>query len=159
VRRLGRILLNALTVLSLLLFLATVAMWVRSYWTHDDVDLVVRHRLTKFETYPAHLRMSFYSFWSHRDVAFDHRSFRVTPDDDVLYIPFARTSLEKYGRDLHLIVPFWLVLALTAVPFARGIIRRRRRMTAIDAGLCPSCGYDLRATPERCPECGTIADW
>jgi len=54
--------------------------------------------------------------------------------------------------------PYWLPAAMTAPLAVRAVRlavewRRRRRRHA--AGCCPRCGYDLRATPERCPECGT----
>jgi hypothetical protein len=52
--------------------------------------------------------------------------------------------------------PYWLLtIALSALPASRAWswIRTRR---AHPAGFCPHCGYDLRATPDRCPECGAV---
>ena len=56
------------------------------------------------------------------------------------------------GRRLWL--PYWLPAAITALlPAYRAasLLRRRRRKRLT---LCPTCGYDLRMTPDRCPECG-----
>ena len=56
-------------------------------------------------------------------------------------------------------MPYWFVLVLTAVPWIRlAITRGRSRHVArrVAAGLCTRCGYDLRATPGRCPECGEL---
>jgi len=48
---------------------------------------------------------------------------------------------------MGMVLPFWYVV--------RWVNARRRIRQRLAAGLCLTCGYDLRASKERCPECGT----
>jgi hypothetical protein len=59
-------------------------------------------------------------------------------------------------RDLLFCVPYWLLVVLAAgsgwsIGRHPRLVRRRMK-----SGLCTACGYDVRATPERCPECGHL---
>jgi hypothetical protein len=54
----------------------------------------------------------------------------------------------------NLSVRLWLLTSLLAVlplVFVATAVTRRR-----PHGRCTVCGYDLRATPDRCPECGAV---
>jgi hypothetical protein len=52
--------------------------------------------------------------------------------------------------------PYWFIVLLTAIlPLMAIRATLKHRGNSHDA-LCRKCGYDLRATPDRCPECGTI---
>ena len=62
----------------------------------------------------------------------------------------------KSVRSWRFRVPYWLIVVVTGVVpawyFRRlGVVRQRFRASR---GLCGRCGYDLRASRERCPECG-----
>jgi len=47
-------------------------------------------------------------------------------------------------------IPLWLT-TLVMLWLSWALWKRRRSRTV---GLCSNCQYDLRATPDRCPECG-----
>ena len=53
-------------------------------------------------------------------------------------------------------VPCWLLLLVLGSPLWWRLYRQHRRRRQATSGRCSSCGYDLRATPDRCPECGKI---
>src|SRR5204862_6682225 len=56
----------------------------------------------------------------------------------------------------ELIAPHWsFALLFGTLPAVWAVLRLRRRRFA--AGRCSACGYDLRATPNRCPECGAMS--
>ncbi len=70
----------------------------------------------------------------------------------------ARRRVSDHPRqklhDWEVIFPHWLAAATAALPPALWLYRRRCGHRRGATGLCPDCGYDLRATPDRCPECG-----
>jgi hypothetical protein len=81
----------------------------------------------------------------------EHEVSDRSPDD--------RSNETLTVAEWQLCVPFWALLALFASPWAIQLIsmtRQRRRQRRIDARVCLRCGYDLRASPGRCPECGTV---
>lgn len=53
------------------------------------------------------------------------------------------------------VVPWWSITALMLVLPGYRVVRTARRVRA--PGRCAQCGYDLRATPDRCPECGAVS--
>lgn len=62
------------------------------------------------------------------------------------------------------VIPAWLIAApywpfaavLAATPLGH-LVRSLRRQRRRRLGLCLYCGYDVRTTSDRCPECGTAA--
>jgi hypothetical protein len=78
-----------------------------------------------------------------------HQVQTTTMGDDGKPIP--------HFQDTHvLLIPYWAVCAALIVApvmyYRRSRAERRRKVQ----GVCAHCGYDLRATPDRCPECGTV---
>jgi hypothetical protein len=169
-----RRLFNLAAAVSLVLILASAALWVRSYWVayllgvgrRDSLDLV----------------------WLDRGVIIAMRSF-VPPYREELGTHLSYWNVQSSWTppgpepgtvcDWHVLgfqwvishggtrgglitpprwtvgVPLWFTTLVFAFVPSRWALHRMRIRRAERVGRCRTCGYDLRATPERCPECGT----
>jgi hypothetical protein len=192
-RRLLRILLNAATVLSLLLCVATIVLWVRSYWVGSYLRCVANWDPGHMQNQEDWTAMSCTGelnyTWSRQSlgphpektvipVSNSVRRFEtpMTPGLRANWGVSIRARYLGFGYSDHksttplspppnpathvftlraVAVPYWGVTVLLALlPGVRGLSRWRRRK-ALTGNHCQVCGYDLRATPGRCPECGT----
>lgn len=164
-----RHLFTALSILSLVLGGATAVLWVRSYiYSHLLViDLSPRVNITF-----ASGNGGFYAhLWISRDAG-RMRSFHVVypsrPEEYAGVRKPTEAVLNRFGfvadhwsnqdmkHAIWIAVPGWFVVAvilvLPLVSFSRRLRGRRRQQRR----QCINCGYDLRATPDRCPECGAV---
>ena len=157
---------------------ATVAIWILSYHYYEGIDwnrptclvgLKCSSGLFWFECSRADVPL-----WRDDDGNFMgvHPVFLV-PEREEYAFPLPVKSNRAWGNikfgsfcflvsdrrretwlaaDYLATAPAWAVALASILPLTwywRATKRIQRR------GSCPTCGYDLRATPDRCPECGT----
>lgn len=141
--------------------LAILLLWVRSYWVGDSCFWTTSHADYSSD-------MGCGRFWLAWHAAhggggsFFHASVRpphavATPDDALgeLGFFFEHRRSADGGARVSLVVPLWApagaALLLATCP---GIPALRRHLCRRSV-RCVECGYDLRASKDRCPECGT----
>lgn len=149
-----RRLFNLLAGVSLLLCVGAAALWARSYYRHYILIVVSQQRgEINVNCGPGALyvaavpREAAYNFPRFMSLDPAHMNFPVL---DVAAAGFGYANF-AFPTASHVVrVPLWSLVA----GFALLAIVFWRKPSTPSAGRCQTCGYDLCATPERCPECG-----
>jgi hypothetical protein len=172
VRRATVIFVNGAAALSLLVCGVTLALWVRSAWAGA---LVVSwgepHGAVGRALVVSRGAISLRSAWSVRPMSLNEKTRAIEVTLARVDAPgFARIRTSwvpqtiagaplpgNFGTFQETRIALAWPLLLSAVASA-WLVARAWKLRRPIPGLCRRCGYDLRATPDRCPECGTSAD-
>lgn len=154
---------------SFLLCAATVVLWVRSYSQFDSFFLSNAQRWWCIDSHRG--SVSLVTCWWRSGLA---QHWKVSHSPTPVLVPyedipphwqvlgFKRVRIvivvERGDTLPNLILntysaPFWSVCLLFLVAPTLWTLSVLRR-SGEQSGRCVRCGYDLRATPDRCPECG-----
>ena len=146
---------------SALLCLILLVIWVRSYYATDDVTFALQDgrfwdatwgrgliQVQWGDGFPPSLFRAGAYFDSHAASAI------LTPTSFWTRLGYDKEFSADWKWGV-VIVPFYAPAAVAAVLPSAWLLRvylaRRRRRRP---WVCPGCGYDLRASTGRCPECG-----
>jgi hypothetical protein len=171
-------LLNLLAALSLVLCAATVVLWVRSYrvgdmvhWHNEPADFEFYSCLGLLEISWGERPSYVHPQWN----GWEGTLWPFKGNLGLLAIDLSHSAPHNWNgfgfgswrqlspgyRRLNVdcvVVPYWFLSIITSAASTAALAwlwseRRSWRYSA--TGHCSKCGYDLRATPDRCPECGT----
>jgi hypothetical protein len=165
-----RILLRSFTLLSFLLCLGTSILWIRSYWTtqflgwssnrqaYGVLSMAGIFRLEHFN-YPDEVGWSYTRYDTPSGGLWNEIAARDRSGGIFRKVGFASARVDYHynGKEVRqaIYLPHWFaVLIFSLLPAIRFSAWVRHRPAA--SGCCAVCGYDLRATPDRCPECGAV---
>ena len=159
---------------SVLVSVAVAVFWVRSYWVVDTFswsntsdDHMVGSGGGRLVYGDAHWPHGRVAVWLRHDgVARDKAAWFERPEhgDGFRFggfeyskevLPYQMTGVWFYVPPWRLLgIPYGAVFALGLILPATRLAGWLRRMRRRRRGLCVYCGYDLRASGARCPECG-----
>jgi hypothetical protein len=145
---------NVVTLISLGVFLSIAVLWPLSY--RNDIfcwDSVVSHGWFDVFCQQGELIIR-RTDWESTAIPSSHSILRIT-GFGYIAIHWIESIHPGGGRfDRGILIPCWFLTLVSTI--APTFWYRQFRNRRLPAGFCKICGYDLRATPDRCPECGTL---